>query len=532
MTEKEKELLELDILLYFHYKYNIPKNEYLDNEVYYPLYKSKKRYNLIWGGRGSGKSFDVEGKLPIVLISCLPFCRVLMVREIFASIKGSQYQEIIDYIDKWQLQSYFSVTKMPMRITHKESGNFIAFAGMDKPDSIKSVKDVTHVVFGEAFQIKSESGFDVVDKSVRTPVIDLTQIFITFNPDNKSHWLFSKFFDSGTESDNEFFRENMLSINTNHRHNKFLPYAFRQLIEKDKIGNPQRYRVDGLGQWGDLQSTASYYPNFDSEKQVVSGLKAKKYDANKDLHITLDFNVWPYISLEVMQVHDNFLTNELEVCSIDEICLNEKDNGADKVGKIEETIKEFLNRYKDHRGNVYVFGDRNGHNRKTNSVSDYATVFLMLQKTPLDKYITGKSERGVKSSINPFPEYEDLGCKFKVQDLTNRSNNPRHDARKLFFKRLHSGTMSVAALSRKTGTINAAGTKRPLSELHSGKRIVHYIDSKCRFLIADYINVQESDTGTKDERDKKLTHTSDAADYFFCMYFDAEFGMVDAELKR
>jgi hypothetical protein len=393
---------------------------------------------------------------------------------------------------------------------------------MDKPDSIKSVKDVTHVVFGESSQLKSAQGFDTVDKSIRTPKIDKTKIYMVFNPDNKSHFIHELFFDDEKSEEYAFMREDMLSINTTHWDNKFIPWGFRQLIEKDKIANPERYKVDGLGMWGELKSLNSYYPNFKSEIHVKRGLKKDVYDPNRTLHIKFDFNVYPYITLIISQVVD--MGDALAVCHIDEICLNEKQHGAEKAGSIKETLKEFIRRYKDHLGDVCVYGDRSGHNRKTNAVSDYSTVFNMLKRTPMDKYVSGE---------DPYPEYDSHGCRFKTKDRTNKSKNPSHQARKVFFRRIHAGTQNVLPVHRKYATQNAAGVKRQLSRNHGGKKIIQLIDDKCTFLINDYINVEEDEMkGTKDERNKNLTHCSDAVDYFYCKYFDAEFGQVEAELKR
>lgn len=522
MTDEEKELLEYDILHFFEYLYEIPKDPMLDNEVYYPAYYSDKRYNLIWGGRGSGKSYDVEGKLPVVLISCLPFCRILMIREIFASIMGSQFQEVKDYIEAWELTDEFHITTRPPRITHKKTGNFIAFAGMDKPDSIKSVKDVTHVIFGEACQLKSMEGFDTVDKSIRTPRIDMTKIYMVFNPDNVTHFINKLFFDGELEDQYRAYRDNMLSINTTHWDNKFVPYGFRELIEKDKIANPDRYKVDGLGLWGELKSLNAYYPNFKTDKHVQRNLKSDWYDPNISLHLAFDFNVYPYITLEVIQVHE--IDGKLAICHIDEICLNEKQHGAEKSGSIKETMKEFFNRYERHRGKVYVYGDKSGHNRKTNAVSDYSTIFNMLKPTPTSLFVGGR---------DPFPEYRAHNCTFEVVDRTNKSKNPSHQGRKLFWRRLHSGTLGVLPLSRKLATKNAVGRERGLSANHAGKQIIQLIDEKCQFLINDYINTEEDELkGNKDERNKNLTHCSDAVDYFATTYFNAEFGMIEAELKR
>ena len=534
LSKEEKRLLELDILRMFFVETGIPKDKRLDNEIYYQVYKSKKRYNLIYGGRGSGKSFEIEGKLPIVLISCLPFCRILMIRQVYNSIKGSQFQEICDYIDKWDLYNYFDILKSPMRITHKASENSITFAGMDKPQSLKSIKDVTHVIFGEAFHIDNVEGISVVDKSVRTPRLELDnhKLFFVFNPDNKQHHLFEKFFDDSQEASERFkyYRDNSFILQTTYKDNKFVPEQFSQLIEADSKANPERYKVDALGQWGELKKSNLYYQNFNHDSVVEESLFERVYDSLKPLHITFDFNVFPYISLIINQLNFNAATHELEACQIDEICLTE----SKEVGNIEATCKAFLKKYHKHIGTVVIYGDKSGHNKKTNALSDFATIFLCMAQTPQNKYIEQVDSATKKLiRVNPNSDYEDLNCIFRLKDQTIRTQNPLHQTRKLFFRRLHSETLNVLPLSRKFSTINAAGQKRQLSELYGNVKIVQKIDSSCRFLIKDFMNVEEDEiSGTKSTRDKNLSHTSDASDYFFCQVFDAEFLMIQAELKK
>ena len=531
MTNEESLLLEDDILRYFEYKYRIPKDPLYDNECYYPVYYTDKRYVHVWGGRGSGKSADIGGKYPVVQLSCLPFCRIVGVREVYNSIRGSMFQEIIDYIDKWGLRRYFKITKTPLEIRHIASNNFMKFAGMDKPDSFKGTKDPTHVIFEESFQVKNETGVSKVDDSVRTPLLinEKQKIIHIFNPDNKDHYLYTNYHDPEFAEKYKEIRADFLSINTTYKDNKFLPKAVGKRYERIKETDPERYVVDVLGKFGSLITQGAFYSAFTYSKSVHAGVKKARYDRLSPLHITFDFNVEPYISLIVNQVYLNEETDELEITAIDEICLKE----SSKMGKIKETMKEFLNRYRRHIGNVVVYGDRSAHNRKTVGKTDFATVFDYLKPTPRKSYIVGK-EAGKRVEINPYPEYEELNCKFRVIDATNKSQNPSLIGRKLLFQRLHGGQLTVLPLGRSFRTINASGVKRELSRQYGNFKIVQIIDQEnCPMLIRDYMEVTEDPIkGGKSSRPHHLTHTSDAQDYFVCMVLDAEFAMIEEELKN
>lgn len=529
-TEEEKILWDLDKLEYFDYKYGIPKSSLFDNEIYYPIYDTDKQHVLLRGGRASGKSRAGIGQNCTVLSSCLPFCRIVVVRQYFNSIKGSSFQEIKDYISEWGLDKYFNIRVSPMTITHKESGNFIKFAGLDKPDSIKGIKDITHIIFEEASQIKDWSSVSTVMKSVRTPKFDNHKFFYIFNPDNIDHWLYDIFYNEQTADRYSFFRDNSLLLHTTYKDNKFLPKSYVKLLEADRIADPERAKVDCDGEWGTIRKTGLWYQNFDPSSQVVSGLKSKIYDKNKPIYLSFDFNVWPYISLEIGQEYHDKETNEYRICVVGEICLDEG-TYKDKSGDVAATCREFISRYYKHEGLVYICGDRSGHNRKTNSVSDFATIFAMLGKTKYQDYQVIK-DGSTTRKVDPYPEYEEMQCVFKVVDLTIKGQNPRLDARNLFFKRLFAGTLTILPPSQKFGTKNRIGQVSSLAKKYAGCKVVLLIDSSCKYLIKDYNEVERKEDGRKDESNKEITHTSDAMDYMAVKLLYAEFKKCEADLSR
>lgn len=529
--QAELEMLRNDILLFFEYKYDIPKTPELDNEAFYDFYYRKERYLHAYGGRGSGKSREMIGKYVTVLLSCLPFCRFVGVRQVYNTIKGSIYQEIVDYIYEWELEKFFKILKSPMKITHIETGNYITFAGLDKPDSFKSIKDPTHVIFEECFQIKDEEAVNKVDKSVRTPrlLYDTHKLLFIYNPDNMDHWLYEHNHDPDTAEKYKLKRDNSFIKKLTYKDNKFLPQTIIDLYEADKEINPERYKVDVLGEWGRLTIEGLFYHQWDYGKSVINGLKKKVYNRIKPLLITLDFNVEPYVSLIVNQINVDEDLRELQICGIDEICLTD----TNRIGKVIETMKEFLKRYRGHLGDIVVYGDRSGHSKKTTGKTDFATVFAMLKPTPRSKWITGKTSDGRLIEIDPYPEYTELECKFKLVDGTTKSSNPPLLARKILFAQIHSGRQQILPLGRKYGTIGAGGNKRPLSAKYGGYKVVQLVDQdNCRYLIKDYNEVQEDPTdGTKLNRPKELTHASDAEDYLYAKILDAELTQIIMELK-
>jgi hypothetical protein len=531
LTDKEFELLELDLLTYFEYKYDIPKSLEFDNEHFYPIYEwlgdKNIRYIHNYGGRGSGKSYE-GGKICVVLLSCLPYCRILGIRQIQRTIKTSLYQEVVDYIDEWGLNNEFKITRSPLHIQHIESGNYMTFSGMDKPLSIKSKKDITHAIYEEFSQIVNKVGVGTVDKSIRTPKTDNHKIIYIYNPDDETHFINDVAHKEKSAEKYKHVRSKTKILHSTYQNNKFISYDFIKLIESEKISDPERYRVDGQGLWGRLKLEGLYYSKFNTEyKSEIKGLYEEVYRPEIPLHITFDFNVYPYISCIINVLDYNKQTNEIRLCTIDEICLK-----ADNV-ELYETMHEFINRYKRHIGNIFVYGDRSGHNRKIQGFTDFATIFDCLKPTPQQRYIKGNDDSGRQQMIDPFPDYVEQECQFKVIDATNRSENYSLVGRKLFWRRIHSGQEIVLPADVKYGTINSTKHKRQLSEQYPNAKILHLVDAdRCPKILKDMYEVQEDAvTGGKNNRNKELTHTSDALDYCGVKIFFAEFNEILAKLK-
>lgn len=96
----------------------------------------------------------------------------------------------------------------------------------------------------EAYQVKSEDAFNKVDMSIRgeLPPGYFKQHIITFNPWSDRHWLKKRFFDANDDD--------ILAMTTNHLCNEFLGDDDREVFQKMKSKSPDRYRVEGLGDWG------------------------------------------------------------------------------------------------------------------------------------------------------------------------------------------------------------------------------------------------------------------------------------------
>ncbi len=233
---------------------------------YEDFWAFKGRYRVCKGSRASKKSKTTALNL-IVRLMEYKQANILVVRKVYSTLKDSCYAELCWAIDRLGVSRWFECKLSPLEITYKPTGQKIYFRGLDDPLKITSIT----VAYGylcwlwieEAYEISSESDFDMLDESIRGEVSpDLfKQITITFNPWNERHWLKARFFDIENES--------VFAKTTNYMCNEFLDKGDIKLFEDMKKNNPRRYQVAGLGNWG-ISEGLIYEnwreENFDAEK--------------------------------------------------------------------------------------------------------------------------------------------------------------------------------------------------------------------------------------------------------------------------
>jgi phage terminase large subunit len=122
------------------------------------------RYKVLYGGRGSGKSWSVARA--IALLSLKKQIRVLCAREIQRSISDSVYKLLIEQIDALGIAQYFLVTRDSIKTRY---GSEIIFKGLrSNTQEIKSTDGVDIAWVEEAQAVSAES-WDVLIPTIRKP---------------------------------------------------------------------------------------------------------------------------------------------------------------------------------------------------------------------------------------------------------------------------------------------------------------------------------------------------------------------------
>ena len=170
-----------------------------------------KRYKVIYGGRGSAKSWSVARAL-IILAVASPI-RVLCARETQMSINQSVHKLLKDQIDLLGLQDKFNVLEAKII---GANGSEFAFSGIRQQgiNNIKSHEGADYCWIEEA-QCCSKKSWDVLTPTIRKPG---SEIWITFNPELDTDETYQRFvINPPTDSiviscnytDNEWFTEEL-----------------------------------------------------------------------------------------------------------------------------------------------------------------------------------------------------------------------------------------------------------------------------------------------------------------------------------
>ena len=268
-------------------------NKIIIPKKYKPLFLNNTRYNIVSGGRGSGKSYSVS--LYLLLLTMEEGNVILFSRYTMSSISVSVFPEFLDKIEMFGLQNLFTITKN--EIINNETNSKIIFKGIKTGSSIqtanlKSIAGLNIVVIDEAEEVPTEDIFDKIDFSVRR-VDKPNKIILVFNPTTKSNWIYSKFFEANSLKDgtNTSFTDYTF-IHTTYLDNiKNLDETFVSQIEKLKLTNPKKYNHIILGGFLDK-----------AEGVIFTNWKIGEYPQDVDNYFGADFG-WSIDPSTLIQVH-------------------------------------------------------------------------------------------------------------------------------------------------------------------------------------------------------------------------------------
>lgn len=141
-------------------------------KIFRPL-DEPHRYKVMYGGRGSAKSWTVAKKLLIKGASA-PL-RVLCTRELQKSIKQSVHKLLSDQITILGLKAFYTITDTSIK---GNNGTEFIFMGVKhNAEEIKSTEGVDICWIEEAHAL-TEASWDIIDPTIRK---EHSEIWVTFN---------------------------------------------------------------------------------------------------------------------------------------------------------------------------------------------------------------------------------------------------------------------------------------------------------------------------------------------------------------
>ena len=215
---------------------------------------SKKRYIVMKGSAGSGKSVDTAMNYILRMMQdkgrnlvCIRKSDITNRDSTYAELTGAVYRMFGAQADK-----YWDIKQSPLQLTCKANGNKIIFRGVNDEKQREKLKSITFqkgkltdVWIEEATEI-TQADFEIIDDRLRgeLPPGQFYQIRLTFNPVNKNHWIKKVFFDIPDE--------NVLTHHSTYLTNRFIDDAYRARMERRKVVDPEGYQIYGLGEWGEI----------------------------------------------------------------------------------------------------------------------------------------------------------------------------------------------------------------------------------------------------------------------------------------
>lgn len=229
----------------------------LFNEAYYPLLLDyTRRYEIYYGGAGSGKSHFVFQKIVVKALN--EKRKVLVVRKVAKSNLNSTFQMTIDTLSKFKVLQFCSVNKTTLTITLPNGSQFLYY-GVDDSEKLKSIAGITDIVCEEATELTLD---DMTQLDLRLrPKAPYPQMFFMLNPVSKANWVYKRWF-----AEDAVVNEDTFILKTTYKDNKFLPQDYVKSLLQLATTNPTYYKIYVEGEFCSL------------DKLIFNNWETKEFD--------------------------------------------------------------------------------------------------------------------------------------------------------------------------------------------------------------------------------------------------------------
>lgn len=253
------------------------------NEAYLPqLENYDSRFNIFYGGAGSGKSHFVFQKM---IFKYLKYGnrKCLVVRKVSNTLRDSCFALVKSILSDWKLYEQCKVNKTDLTIELPNGSHFI-FKGMDDPEKIKSIANIDDIVVEECTEV-DEFDFDQLSLRLRSRN-PYNQVHCMFNPVSKENWVYKRWFKEGAT----YNKDTTVILHTTYKNNKFLPNEYIENLLDMERTNPAYFRIYALGEFATLDKLI--YTNWKVENfdyiEILKTVKESKAIFSLDFGFTND----------------------------------------------------------------------------------------------------------------------------------------------------------------------------------------------------------------------------------------------------
>ncbi len=201
-----------------------------------------KRFNIYYGGGGSGKSHFVVQKMIYKYLK-YPNRKCLVIRKIGNTLRDSIYALFKSVLSDWNLYEDIEFRDTLLTIAFPNGSQFI-FKGLDDSEKIKSIANIDDIIIEEATDITVED-FSQLNLRLRSKN-PYNQIHLMYNPVSKSNWVFEYWHNRKLDL------STTMVLHTTYRDNRFLPADYIYAMEEMKETNPTYYKIYALGEFATL----------------------------------------------------------------------------------------------------------------------------------------------------------------------------------------------------------------------------------------------------------------------------------------
>lgn len=329
---------------------------YLFNPLYWilswALRDNKIRYIFIYGGSSAAKTYTITQTLTREATENRASSMIL--RKFGVDIEDSVYADFKEVGERLQ---YSLVQTYIKRIIRYTNGAINRFRGLDESEKLKGLKGFKYLYYNE-LSLFDHADFKQGRKRLRG--MPGQKIIADWNPIIQTHWIKTEILEKEEWADlpitqemlgsptkyctldpeNSFVRinasGNMLLIKCTYKDNfwvvghpsgkgGFYDEHVIEDFEYDRKNNPNDYRIYGLGEWGLVRTGSEFWKNFNEAIHV----KPLSYIPG-NIHVTVDNNVQPYITVSIWQVDEEGKT----IRQIHEIPAKSPNNTASKAADL------------------------------------------------------------------------------------------------------------------------------------------------------------------------------------------------------